>query len=369
MKFYKFRKKEGRNIRIKVRSLLKWDGITPELDEVIFTDNFHLIATFKDGTVKDIDAYVFINHKEFYNSFDEVRDNIDLFQNPFTVTQSFIQWTDIADISAKGLWKWGTTLAKTYSPNIKTLKNGTPNDSSLKNFLKQYAKEANYRRLHRYLSEDCVCFITAFMPWNNLEDTQKNLALCRQETEKLERAIRIKLNYSYIKIKSHYTYTANDEDFHFCEENFMVICNSFNEAIKEKNESILLETSEIFKTKMIKLMDEFNQDSILLQHYKGNGKFITGIRYSEEAQKHGKKDHDLSSQMTKEEIKHLWSKSHYEPFKNDADRAQAKLIFIEYDFTYEKWHYIHTWTRGYNWERYLKNRRKQEEHDKNKEKK
>ena len=143
MKFYKFRKKEGRNIRIKVRSLLKWDGITPELDEVIFTDNFHLIATFKDGIVKDVDAYVFMNHEELHSFFNELRDNIDLFQNPFTVTQSFIQWTDIADISAKGLWKWGTTLANEKWHYIHTWTRGYNWESYLKNRRKQEEHDKN----------------------------------------------------------------------------------------------------------------------------------------------------------------------------------------------------------------------------------
>lgn len=82
----------------------------PEINKVIFTDNYHLIVTFKDGTVKDVDARIFIDDKRFGATFDEIRDNIQLFTNPFSVAESGIIWTDMADISAKGLWKWGIII-------------------------------------------------------------------------------------------------------------------------------------------------------------------------------------------------------------------------------------------------------------------
>lgn len=99
------KKEEGEYRKAQEHS--NWDGFTPELEEVIFKDNFHLIATFKDGTIKDIDAKVFMNDKRLESFFGEIRDNIQLFQNPEAVSYSGIIWTDMADISARGLWLWG----------------------------------------------------------------------------------------------------------------------------------------------------------------------------------------------------------------------------------------------------------------------
>ena len=94
----------------KAKECCAWDGYTPEIYEVFFKDNFHLLVTFKNGTIKDIDAQVFMNDERLKSYFDELRDNIELFQNPEIVSHVGIIWTDMADISAKGLWEWGTTI-------------------------------------------------------------------------------------------------------------------------------------------------------------------------------------------------------------------------------------------------------------------
>lgn len=99
--------KKGKTQYRKAQEHSNWDGSTPELEEVIFKDNFHLIVTFKDGTIKDIDAKVFMNDKRLESFFGELRDNIQLFQKPEAVSYSGIIWTDMADISARGLWLWG----------------------------------------------------------------------------------------------------------------------------------------------------------------------------------------------------------------------------------------------------------------------
>ena len=105
-----------------------WDNFSIEIDEVLFKDNFHLIVTFRDGTVKDVDAQMFMNHERLKGYFDELRDNIELFKHPISVCESGIMWTDMADISAKGLWKWGkeiprktASIKKLAFPRIKKL--------------------------------------------------------------------------------------------------------------------------------------------------------------------------------------------------------------------------------------------------------
>lgn len=115
----------------KVKRNFNWDKVSPEIDEIVFKDNFHLIVKFKDGTIKDIDAKVFMNHKQLKSYFDELRNNIELFQNPKIVSDVGIIWTDMADISAKGLWEWGKVIEDTKvatqkiaMPKLKTFSKG-----------------------------------------------------------------------------------------------------------------------------------------------------------------------------------------------------------------------------------------------------
>ena len=84
------------------------------IDEVIFKDNFHLIVTFRNGVVKDIDAFSFINHKWKERDCKKLIGNVDLFKNPWVVGYDCIDWLedDLADIDSDFLWKAGKTIKK-----------------------------------------------------------------------------------------------------------------------------------------------------------------------------------------------------------------------------------------------------------------
>ena len=77
-----------------------------------------------------MNARTFATYDELKLCFDDVLDDLDLFQNPYTVTPSGIVWNDLADIASEGLWELGKTLVKNASfgkiafPKIKVLKNG-----------------------------------------------------------------------------------------------------------------------------------------------------------------------------------------------------------------------------------------------------
>ena len=103
---------KGKNKGVKYTVPHSCDTYEHEIKEIIFKEDFHLTVTFRDGTVKDVDGLIFINHKRLKGYFDELRNNIELFQKPWSVGQSGIIWTDMADISAEGLWKWGKTIKK-----------------------------------------------------------------------------------------------------------------------------------------------------------------------------------------------------------------------------------------------------------------
>ena len=103
-------------------------NMLPKIGSVIFEDNYHLIVFFKNGVVKEVDAQTFINDERLKDYFNEIRDNIELFKNPISVSEEGIIWTDMADISARGLWMWGkgldgktALLEKIAFPKIKEL--------------------------------------------------------------------------------------------------------------------------------------------------------------------------------------------------------------------------------------------------------
>lgn len=115
----------------KVKRNFDWDNFSIEIDEVVFKNNFHLIVKFKDGTVKDIDAKEFMNDERLKSYFGELRENVELFQNPKIVSDVGIIWTDMADISARGLWERGKVIENTKvatrkiaMPKLKTFSKG-----------------------------------------------------------------------------------------------------------------------------------------------------------------------------------------------------------------------------------------------------
>lgn len=247
--------------------------------------------------------------------------------------------------------------------NNNTGRHGTDNND-FKAFLAKYAARQHYKRIQKHLNDDCICFITAYSPFYDTKDKQKNISICKQENERLETQIKSVLEYSFIKVKGHYTYivhneeTNTDESFPFDEESFMVISNTFIDAVEEGNESLMLKEGNEFKEKMINLRDKFGQESVLIRYYKGNGEFTAEMKYSAEAKARGHNDVILSNKMTEQEIKNFWTTHKHTRFilKDGTDDSQIKPVSLEFDFNYEHWHPIASMARGYNWERYLNSR-------------
>ncbi|MBO4555369.1 MAG: hypothetical protein J5706_01320 [Elusimicrobiales bacterium] len=247
-------------------------------------------------------------------------------------------------------------------------RHGTDDNDFRRLFIK-YAAGANYNRIQQHLNDDCICFITAYSPFYDTRDKQRNISICKQENEKLENKIAVGFGYSFIKVKGHYKYTVHnketntDESFPFDEESFIVISNTFIDAVEEGNESLMLKEGSEFKEKMIELRDMFKQEAILIRYYKGNGEFATEMKYSAKAKASGHNDVILSNKMTEQEIKDYWTTHKHTRFILDegTDSSQIKLASLEFDYTFERWHPIDSMVRAYNWERYLhsrKNRKK-----------
>jgi hypothetical protein len=95
---------------IKAKETFVWDGYSHEIEDITLKENFHIIVTFKDGTIKDVNAMDFINNERFGMFFNELRDNIELFLEPIMVDQYGIAWTDDADIASEWLWNLGKDI-------------------------------------------------------------------------------------------------------------------------------------------------------------------------------------------------------------------------------------------------------------------
>ena len=134
----------------------------------------------------------------------------------------------------------------------------------------------------------------------------------------------------------------------------MVISNTFRKANKKGNESLMIKEGNEFKEKMIKLRDQFGQESVLIRYYIDNGEFTTEMRYSAEAKAAGRNDFILSNKMTEQEIKNYWTTHKHTRFilTNGTDDSQIKPVSLEFDCTFERWYPIFTMTRGYNIAKY-----------------
>lgn len=168
--------KQGKDTYIKTSDKYVWDGFSPDIYDVILREDYHIITTFKDGTVKDINARDFIDDKEFGATFDEIKDNIELFMNPQIVDRVGIAWTDTADMSAYGLWEYGKTIGtkkvaikKIAFPKIKIF----PDRISLENRSKERC-HINTPHFHVYKNNELIGEVIVGESIKDVENNQNN---------------------------------------------------------------------------------------------------------------------------------------------------------------------------------------------------
>lgn len=172
----------------KTKECCAWDGFTPEIYEIFFKDDFHMIVTFKDGTIKDVDAQSFMNDERLKSYFNELKDNIELFQNPEIVSHVGIIWTDMADISARGLWEWGTTIGnkkvaikKVAFPIIKRF----PNNVTLENHSDEKIHE-NTPHFHMYKNREFMGEVIIGDTIQELEDKKHYVDKYLKDVKKMQ---------------------------------------------------------------------------------------------------------------------------------------------------------------------------------------
>ena len=203
----------------------------------------------------------------------------------------------------------------------------------------------NYCILQKHLHKGCICLITSFIPYNEIKDRKKDLALCYHNNRELSRNILYDLHYPYIKITANYKY-ENENTIHK-EDLFIVICTDFQCTLQNAEENYMHTKSDTFKTDMECLMHEYNQNSIFLRRYTGNGEFKTEIIC-----RNGKSE-TLSNGKAEQQIIDYLNKRQYPQQDSSIKKAELKLISLSFDFSYENYQGHDTMSREYNWIEFL----------------
>lgn len=183
--------KKEKETYIKTSGNYYWDGFSPDIYEAIFRDDYHIIVTFKDGTIKDVNARDFIDDKEFGTTFDEIKDNIELFMVPRIVDRTGIAWTDMADISVYGLWEYGKTIGtkkvairKIAFPRIKTFSDNISLENRPKEQCHLYTPH-----FHVYNNNELIGEVIVGDSIKDLEDNKNNNKKYMEELRLLQKYV------------------------------------------------------------------------------------------------------------------------------------------------------------------------------------
>ena len=187
------------------------------------------------------------------------------------------------------------------------------------------ARGANVNRIRQHLQNSGgVCFITAF---RNVNDIATNNALNKE----LEQDLR-GLGYGIIKITGGYPekQEPSGDIVNVVEKSFVVVDNNTRRITNEENK---VKSGEEFKNEMQYLCSKYNQNSVLIRWYVGDGKYKTGFLDAQ-----GNLS-PMSNEITFQELKENWSKIHNHLFRlmpEDEAKEKNKLYSsLDFDFSEE----------------------------------
>lgn len=172
------------------------------------------------------------------------------------------------------------------------------------------ARGANVNRIRQHLQNDGgVCFITAF---RNVNDIATNNALNKE----LEQDLR-GLGLGIIKLIGGYPETQpSGEIKKVVEKSFVVVDNNTKRAT---NEEAKVKFATEFKQNMQYLCSKYNQNSVLIRYYVGNGEYKTGF-----LDPNGNLS-EMSNEITFQGLQDYWSKIHNKTFRvMEVGEAQEK---------------------------------------------
>lgn len=178
------------------------------------------------------------------------------------------------------------------------------------NEINKEALASGLSRLVHHANNDLICCITAFRGERDLAENRKN-------NKSLENDIH-SLGYGYIKLGGGYQEEGKDKAME--EESFCIIDNNLKNA---KTEEDIKKESNKFVEEMLMLCRKYEQDTILIRFYLGNGQYeLAWMSQSGDVEKKFSTDVSLST------VKNYWSQIH-----------NKKFLFREADCKYEKGEY------------------------------
>lgn len=185
------------------------------------------------------------------------------------------------------------------------------------------ARGANVNRIRQHLQNDGgVCFITAFLKIN---DIATNNALNKELEQDLRR-----LGYGIIKVIGGYPETQpSGEIVNVVEKSFVVVDNNTKRAT---NEQAKVQFADEFKKDMLYLCNKYNQNSVLIRYYAGDGKYETGFLDQ------GGNLSEMSNEITFKGLENAWTSIHNKTFRlKEVDELtpQDKQSSLDFDFTDE----------------------------------
>ena len=119
-------------------------------------------------------------------------------------------------------------------------------------------------RVEYHLKHDVVAFITAFRKVFSANENLRRNEKLRQELNNL--------GCGYIRVLGCYPELHDGKKETVKEKFFIVICNEVKQLADEKDK---IEESDEFKEIILKLGYKYNQDSVLIRYYIGEGQFKT----------------------------------------------------------------------------------------------
>lgn len=172
--------------------------------------------------------------------------------------------------------------------------------------MRKQALAAGLSRIVHHANNGLICCITAFRG-------ERDLATNRKNNSKLENDIR-SLGYGFIRLGGGYKEEGKDKPTP--EESFCIIDNNLKNA---KTEQEMLDASKMFLDEMLTLGRKYEQDSILIRYYLGNGKYkLAWVNQTGDSTKEFSPDVSLNT------VQDYWSQIH-----------NKKFLFKEADCQYE----------------------------------
>lgn len=202
---------------------------------------------------------------------------------------------------------------------------------------------AHINRVEYHLKHDVVAFITAFRKGFSANENLRRNEKLRQELNNL--------GCGYIRVLGCYPELHDGKKETVKEKSFIVICNEVKQLADEKDK---IEESDEFKENILKLGYKYNQDSVLIRYYIGEGQFKTQELGTNVLPPGNPVNKEFTGEITTDYLASYWTRIHNNTFSmvekdDDNPDKQASLSF---DFAMENASRYNDFKTGGRWRTY-----------------